>query len=322
MSKTYLLTGAAGFIGARFAESCTAQGIELISVDRLDHFDRRPEHSKISFGTQIDRDSLFKFLSSKKISIDAIIHLGACTNTFELDEVFLNRVNFEYTQKLWNIAREQEIPFVYASSAATYGAGEKGYNDDESIFPKLKPLNPYGESKQKFDLWALDEEKAGRTPPAWSGFKFFNVYGFGERHKGRMASVILHSYDQILNHGTIQLFKSHREGIQDGHQARDFVAAEDVIRVLHFAAEKPIRRGIFNLGSGRARTFLDLARATFQSMGVNEEIEFIETPQVLRDRYQYFTEAKMQKLKAEGYTPSFTELEAGIRAYVERLKNP
>jgi len=318
-SKTYLLTGAAGFIGSRFAESCALRGIELLSVDLKSHFQSRTEHAQVLFGQTIDRDSLISFLDKSAPKVDAIIHLGACTNTFELDADFFKRVNFEYTKALWNFATQSGLPFVYASSGATYGAGELGYDDDEKLIPSLKPLNPYGQSKQDFDLWALNEEKNGNHPTSWAGFKFFNVYGFGERHKSRMASVVLHSFDQIQKTGGVKLFRSHRTEISDGHQMRDFIAVEDVIDVLHFAAGKPINRGIFNLGSGRARTFLDLARATFAALKLPEKIEFVDTPEVLRERYQYFTEAKMQKLKLEGYTKPFRPLEEGVKIYVSRL---
>jgi ADP-L-glycero-D-manno-heptose 6-epimerase len=183
----------------------------------------------------------------------------------------------------------------------------------------LVPLNPYGDSKLQFDLWALDEEKHGRTPPSWSGFKFFNVYGFGERHKAKMASVVLHGYDQIKATGRVRLFKSHKAGIADGHQARDFVYVDDVIDVLTYALEKPIPRGIYNLGTGRARTFLDLVNATFAAMGKKPNVEFFDTPMELRARYQYFTQADMLKLRRAGWMNHFTTLEDGVKRYVERL---
>jgi ADP-L-glycero-D-manno-heptose 6-epimerase len=185
---------------------------------------------------------------------------------------------------------------------------------------ELLPLNLYGASKLKFDLWAVHQDQHGACPPHWSGFKFFNVYGFGERHKGSMASVILHGHDQVNQKGSIRLFKSHKEGIADGHQKRDFIFVDDVVKVLHFAIEKPIKRGIYNLGTGKARTFLDLARAVFAAMGRPEKIDFMDTPESLRDKYQYFTEAKMDKLRAQGYTQPFTSLEDGARAYLQRLR--
>ena len=249
----------------------------------------------------------------------AVIHMGACSDTMETDVEYLRRVNIGYSQKLWNYCTEKKIPFVYASSAPTYGEGENGYSDDETLISKLKPLNAYGNSKQIFDLWALDQEKQGSAPPFWSGFKFFNVYGFGERHKGKMASVILHAYDQIQQTGGMRLFKSHRDGIGHGEQKRDFISVEDVVEVLHFAVKKPIKRGIFNLGTGHAQSFLDLAHAVFAALGA-AQIDFIDTPVSIRDKYQYFTEAKMDRLKTEGYSRRFSDLNAGALAYVNRLK--
>jgi ADP-L-glycero-D-manno-heptose 6-epimerase len=239
-----------------------------------------------------------------------------------MNRALLKEANLDYSKALWSYATEHRIPFVYASSAATYGDGAEGYDDNESLIPRLRPLNPYGESKQQFDLWALAEERAGRTPPAWSGFKFFNVYGFGERHKGKMASVVLHAYDQIESKGRVRLFKSHKAGIADGHQKRDFIFVGDVVEVLHFACEKPTRRGIYNLGTGEARTFLDLARAVFHEMGKPEQIDFIDTPVEIRDRYQYFTQARMDRLRSLGYAAPFTALEKGVSLYLKDLSAP
>lgn len=320
MNKPVLVTGAAGFVGARFVESCAFKGGPVISVDLEKHFQDRPEHQGLKFGEIIDREKLFDFLASKNPQLQAIMHLGACTDTTELDVDYLTRVNLEYSKRLWEYASKNKIPFVYASSAATYGGGELGFDDDEALIPKLKPLNPYGQSKQDFDLWAIAEEKKGNAPPAWSGFKFFNVYGFGERHKEKMASVVLHAYDQIKANGRVRLFKSHKEGIADGHQKRDFIYVEDVVNVLHFALAKPIKRGIFNLGTGKARTFLDLVTAAFREMNRMPQIDFFPTPEVLRERYQYWTEAKMEKLHREGYKEPFTALEFGVSQYVRRLK--
>lgn len=321
-SPLYLVTGAAGFVGARFVESCNERGIPVISVDEIRFFSERPEHAGLKFGTLVDRDDLFNWIEANhKLSdkITAVIHMGACSDTMETNVDFLRRVNVEYSQKLWNYCTERKIPFVYASSAATYGDGAQGYEDDENRLSELKPLNDYGRSKLIFDQWALAKERSGHTPPSWSGWKFFNVYGFGERHKGRMASVILHSYDQIRKTGRTKLFKSHRIGIADGEQKRDFVAVQDVVDVLHYALEKPIRRGIFNLGTGRAQTFLDLAHSVFAALEKTPEIDFIDTPVEIRDKYQYFTEAKMDRLRAEGYSKPFLTLREGALKYVTRL---
>ncbi|MBS1962474.1 MAG: ADP-glyceromanno-heptose 6-epimerase [Bdellovibrionales bacterium] len=327
-----LVTGAGGFVGARFVERANARKIPLVSVDDPSYFTARKELSGLDFGTIVDREKLFDWLEAETARLErppvtAIVHLGACTDTMELDEEYLAKMNLDYTKRLWAYCAKRKVPFVYASSAATYGAGEFGYDDDDTLTPKLKPLNPYGESKRAFDEWAFAQEERDRAgeadavPPSWAGFKFFNVYGYGEDHKGKMASVILHAYRQILATGGAKLFQSHKEGIKDGEQSRDFVFVEDVVDVLFFALEKPIRRGVYNLGSGKARTFLDLVRATFHAMGKPERIEFVPTPESLRERYQYFTEAKMDRLRNQGFTKPFTSLENGVAAYVERLKS-
>jgi ADP-L-glycero-D-manno-heptose 6-epimerase len=314
-----LVTGAAGFVGARFVWSCAARGIPVIPVDARRHFDERTEHRGIPYGPIIDREDLFGWLEREHPTLRAIVHLGACTDTRQLDVAYLTRVNLEYSRAIWRYAAETRVPLVYASSAATYGDGALGYEDDEARIPQLRPLNPYGDSKQQFDLWALGEERAGRHPPAWCGFKFFNVYGFGERHKGPMASVVLHAFDQIRATGRVRLFRSHRPDIAHGHQARDFIAVEDVLRTLHFALDHAVPRGIFNLGTGAARSYLDVARAAFAALGADEHIEFIDTPPAIRDRYQYFTQATTTKLRAAGFTRPFTLLEDGIRDYLRRL---
>jgi ADP-L-glycero-D-manno-heptose 6-epimerase len=314
-----LVTGAAGLIGARFVESCGERGIPIVSVDRRASFGERPEHRGLDFGTIVDFEALDAWLAATPSALAGVVHLGACTDTTEMDVAFLQRVNLEYSQRLWRWTTECRIPFVYASSAATYGDGAQGYDDDERLLPALVPLNPYGASKQQFDVFALAEERAGRRPPVWTGFKFFNVYGFGERHKGKMASVVLHAFDQIRAGGEVRLFKSYRPDVADGEQRRDFVYVDDVVAVLHFALEAAIPRGIFNLGSGTSRSFLDLAHATCAALGVAPKIRFIDMPEALRARYQYATEARMDRLRAAGYVAPFTTLEDGARGYVERL---
>src|SRR5438105_10109808 len=217
-----LVTGAAGFIGARFVQSCRERGgHEIVSVDEPAYFKDRPEHAGIDFGEIIARDRLLGRLDANPPRLDAIVHLGACTDTTMMDERLLQELNVGYTQRLWEHATRKKIPFVHASSVATYGDGSLGYDDAETLIPKLHPLNPYGESKRVFDQWALEQEGLGHAPPIWSGWKFFNVYGFGEAHKGRMASVVLHAYQQLSSKGVIRLSRSHRSDIADGHQARD-----------------------------------------------------------------------------------------------------
>lgn len=322
MSLPLLVTGAAGFIGARFVESCNARGIPVVSVDVLDAFTSRPEHEGIDWGTCVDRDELFDALAGPlgEKGFAGIVHLGACSATTELDLAFLERVNVAYSKTLWNYACDHDLPFVYASSAATYGAGELGYDDDESKFEALRPLNPYGDSKRRFDVWAVQQERDGHSPPAWCGFKFFNVYGFGERHKDAMASVVVKAYDQIRDRGVVRLFRSHKEGVADGQQSRDFIWVGDVIDVLHWALDQPLERGVFNLGTGQARSFLDLVHATFAACGAEPNIEWVDTPVELRERYQYFTEADMGRLREAGYTRPFTKLEEGVRRTVEAMR--
>ncbi|MCA8944188.1 MAG: ADP-glyceromanno-heptose 6-epimerase [Planctomycetes bacterium] len=315
---TVVVTGAAGFIGARFVESCNRRRIPVVSVDDPEFFASRPEHRGLDFGDVVAPADIAGWLGSA-VPPRGIVHLGACTDTTELDVDYLNRVNLEASQVLWNYGAAHDVPLVYASSAATYGGGELGYDDDPAKFGELRPLNPYGDSKLQFDVWALERHAAGDHPPAWSGFKFFNVYGFGERHKGRMASVVLQAFDQIRASGSVKLFRSHRDGIADGEQKRDFIHVDDVVDVLWFALEKPIESGVFNLGTGRARTFLDLVRAVFAALDVPEDVVFIDTPEDIRERYQYFTEATMDRLRAQGYSKPFTSLEDGVRAYVGRL---
>ena len=314
-----LVTGAAGFVGSRLFEALGARGRGAWAVDTRAHFAARPEHGAIESSRIVDVGNLTDWLRTAS-AIGAVVHLGACTDTRETDRAYLTRRNLEASQQLWRWSAERGVPFIYASSAATYGDGRLGYDDDETRIPQLVPLNAYGDSKQQFDVWALDEERHGRAPSHWCGLKFFNVYGFGERHKGPMSSVVLQAFDQIRAAGRLRLFRSHREGIADGHQSRDFVFVDDVVDTLLALVERPPVRGIFNLGSGRARTFLDLGRATFAAMGVPERIEFIDTPPDIRAHYQYFTEATMARLQATGAVRRTTSLEDGVGQYVASLE--
>jgi ADP-L-glycero-D-manno-heptose 6-epimerase len=252
--------------------------------------------------------------------VTAVVHLGACADTMEMDEAVHERLNLAYSRRVWEACTRHAIPLVYASSAATYGAGDNGWSDDERLLPRLAPLNPYAWSKHRFDLWALEQERRGAAPPRWAGFKLFNVYGFGERHKAQMASMVLHAYDQIARTRRVRLFKSHRAGVADGDQRRDFVCVEDVVQVLLHAARGTVPRGIYNVGTGRARSFLDLATATFRALRREPRVEFVEMPAALRGRYQSFTQAPIGALRASGYTSPFTSLDEGIAGYVERLQ--
>ncbi len=315
-----LVTGAAGFIGARFVESCNVRGVPVIAVDRAASFTSRPEHRSVDFGTRLDLAALPDWLADRPRGLAGIVHLGAISDTTETDLARLARFNVEYSKMLWNAARRLAVPYVYASSAAVYGDGSLGFDDADALVARLRPLNAYGESKRQFDLWALDRDAAGEAPPAWAGFRFFNVYGYGERHKGPQASVVLHGYEQAKATGCIRLFRSERPDIPDGHQRRDFVCVDDAVAALWFALEAPLRRGIFNLGTGTARTFLDLARAVFAALGMSEAIEFIPMPPAIRASYQYFTEARMERLRAAGFRAVPVPLEEGVRRYVRRLE--
>jgi ADP-L-glycero-D-manno-heptose 6-epimerase len=321
-----LVTGAAGFIGYQIAKTLVGRGHQVIGVDEPLFFETRPEHQDLQLSQKLAPDAIlvrgfFEELANAGTQVKAVFHMGASSDTTEMRVDYLKRVNVDYSKQLWDLCKEFQIPFIYASSAATYGAGEEGYQDNESRMANLKPLNPYGNSKLQFDLWALQQSKAGHEPPAWSGFKFFNVYGFGERHKGRQSSVVLQGFDQILSTGKLKLFKSHKPGIADGEQKRDFIHVSDVVDVMLYALDRPIRRGVFNLGTGKARSFLDLGKATFAALGIPPDIEFIDTPIEIRDRYQYFTEAPMQKLRGEGYSREFASLEDGVMETIRELKS-
>lgn len=314
----FLITGAAGFIGSQFLRSCHSQKIAVLACDLQAVIARqtdRLQHPWIAF------EELEHFFVSVHPPLAAIFHFGAISDTQESDWSKLLHFNVEASQRLWQFATQQQIPFFYASSAATYGAGEQGYDDNEAHLPLLQPLNLYGKSKQVFDLWALEQEKCQNHPPAWAGFKFFNVYGQGEGHKGAMASVAYHAYQQIRQNQTLTLFRSHRPEVADGDQKRDFIFIDDVVAALHFAYQKPIKRGIFNLGTGQARSFLELAQAVFAALGLPPQIEWIDTPPLLRPRYQYFTQAVMTKLSAQGFHPHSTALEDGVKKYLDSLQN-
>jgi len=266
-----------------------------------------------TYSVQIDRKNFFSWLDGHSENIEFVLHIGARTDTTETDWDLLNELNLAYTQQVWKKCALYKIPLIYASSAATYGLGELGYKDEHSIVEQLKPLNLYGISKNEFDKWALKQEE---NPPFWAGLKFFNVYGPNEYHKKRMASVILHAYNQIKESGKVRLFRSHNPNFKDGEQLRDFVYVKDVINVIAFLMQQRPQSGIYNLGTGKARSFFDLAKATFLAMNKTENIEFVDTPIDIRDKNQYFTQADMEKLIRAGYTTPFTPLEEGVNDYV------
>jgi ADP-L-glycero-D-manno-heptose 6-epimerase len=309
-----VVTGAAGFIGSCLAGYLNAKGYNnLILVDDFSRSDKTPNLEGKNFHIKVERESFFDWLKNNQPAIDFVFHIGARTDTTEFDYAVHQHLNVDYSQKIWRYCTENNIPLVYASSAATYGSGELGYNDDHELPFKLQPLNPYGISKNEFDKWALQQTAC---PPFWAGLKFFNVYGPNEYHKGRMASVIWHSFNQIKKDGQVKLFKSHRPGFKDGQQLRDFVYVKDVLNVCCWLMENKPLSGIYNLGTGKARAFEDLVKATFAGLNKPANISFIDMPEDIRDKYQYFTEANMQKLSDAGYDHSFYSLEEGVDDYV------
>jgi ADP-L-glycero-D-manno-heptose 6-epimerase len=310
-----IVTGAAGFIGSCLIGRLNQDNFNaIIAVDKFDNEVKNKNLRDKKIIQQVDRDVFFDWLDLNHEEVEFIFHIGARTDTTEFNKEIFDKLNVSYSQKVWKACYNYQIPLVYASSAATYGLGEFGYNDDESIIPQLKPLNPYGDSKNNFDIWALQQEK---KPFFWAGLKFFNVYGPNEYHKARMASVIFHAFNQIKATGKMKLFRSHHPDFKDGEQMRDFIYVKDLVEVCVFLMHHRKNSGIYNLGSGKARTFLDLARNTFKAMNIKEDIAFVDTPADIRDKYQYFTEANMQKLRSIGYTKPFHTLEEGIEDYVK-----
>jgi ADP-L-glycero-D-manno-heptose 6-epimerase len=313
-NDTIAITGAAGFIGSYLAGYLNSAGYtNLLLVDDFSHEAKEKNLEGKQFSAQIHRDEFPQWLSQHKGEVKYIFHLGARTDTTEMDYSIHKRLNLDYTQALWQECVAQQIPLVYASSAATYGNGEHGYKDDHDIVNSLKPLNPYGVSKNEFDIWALQQTT---TPPFWAGVKFFNVYGPNEYHKGRMASVIFHAYRQIKETGKARLFRSHNPQYKDGEQMRDFIYVADIISICTWLMEQQPASGLYNAGTGQARTFKDLVKAIFASLQLPENIEYVDTPVDIRDKYQYFTEADMSKLMQAGYAVPFQSLEAGINDYI------
>ncbi len=310
-----IVTGAAGFIGSALISRLNQDNFNyIIAVDDFSNPEKNKNLEGKTIQERVDRDDLFEWMEGKHHLIEFIFHIGARTDTAEFDTAIFDKLNVEYSQKIWEVCCEYQIPVVYASSAATYGLGELGYEDREDIIEDLKPLNPYGVSKNDFDIWALKEEK---KPFYWAGLKFFNVYGPNEYHKSRMASVIMHTHRQVNATGAMKLFRSHNPDFKDGEQTRDFVYVKDVVEVIIFLMHHRKNSGLYNLGTGISRTFLDLAKNTFKACGVKEDISFIDTPADIREKYQYFTEANMAKLRSIGYDKPFYTLEEGVEDYVK-----
>ncbi len=314
VSQTILITGAAGFIGGHLAHVLQEQpGVRLILSDDFSRPDKSLNWADLSNAIRVDRQELIGWLERDAPPIDWVIHLGARTDTTEFDYAVHERLNLSYSKSIWRYCVQRKVPLVYASSAATYGRGESGYLDDESRLDYLHPLNPYGLSKHQFDQWVMSQNT---HPPHWYGLKFFNVYGYREAHKGRMASMVFHGFNQIRTQGSVRLFRSHRAGIADGEQKRDFIYVKDIVRVIQWLLQVAPSNGIYNLGTGQARSFNDLIQAVFQAMGRPVKIEYVDMPADLQDSYQYFTEAPMQKLRSAGYTAPFFSLEEGVGDYV------
>ena len=312
-----IVTGAAGFSASNVVGALNGCGRQdLMLVDDFSKKEKQRNYQDKQYQGLLDRNGFLEWFKENHKKVDFVIHLGARTDTTEFDYNVFQKLNVDYTIGIWKLCTEYQIPLIYASSAATYGMGELGYDDRHDVVERLQPLNPYGRSKNEVDKYILSQKE---QPPFWAGLKFFNVYGPNEFHKGKMASVILHAYRQIKETGQVRLFRSHNPNFKDGQQLRDFVYVKDVAKVILWLMQHQPASGLYNVGTGKARSFYDLADNTFKSMGKETRIEFIDTPLNIRDKYQYFTEANMSKLRGVGYTEPFTSLEDGVREYVDFL---
>lgn len=312
-----VVTGAAGFIASNVITALNDAGRhDLVLVDDFSKSEKKRNYENRLYHSLVNREAFMDFFRGNHQRIEFVIHLGARTDTTEFDYSVFQKLNVDYTIGIWELCVEYQIPLIYASSAATYGMGELGYDDRHDIVYELKPLNPYGRSKNEIDKYILSQTK---QPPFWAGLKFFNVYGPNEFHKGKMASVILHAFRQIQETGRVKLFRSHNPNYQDGQQLRDFVYVKDVAKVILWLMSHQPESGLYNVGAGKARSFYDLADSTFKAMGRETDIQFIDTPMNIRDKYQYFTEANIKKLRNAGYHEPFTTLEDGTRDYVKFL---
>jgi ADP-L-glycero-D-manno-heptose 6-epimerase len=316
-----LVTGGAGFIGSNMTAALAERGVPVAVCDRLRTGNKWRNLSKLELRDVVAPDALVFWLDEHSDQVDAIVHMGAISSTTETDADLIVENNFRLSQLLWRWCAAQEKRFIYASSAATYGAGEFGFDDDASVeaLAKLRPLNAYGWSKHLFDRWVARELAEGRPRPSqWVGLKFFNVYGPNEYHKGGMQSVIAQKYPLAVAGEPLTLFRSHRPDVPDGGQKRDFVYVADCVEVMLWLLENPKINGLFNLGTGSARSFYDLAQALFAALHRPADITYVDTPPAIRPNYQYFTEASMERLRNAGYSKPFTSLADGVRDYVER----
>jgi ADP-L-glycero-D-manno-heptose 6-epimerase len=325
-NSVIIVTGAAGFIGSCMVGYLNRKGYQnIIIVDDFTDDKKKSNYIDKKIVARVQRDGLFDWLEHNPFKTDFVFHLGARTDTTEFDYAIHEKLNTEYSKKIWAYCAQHDIPLVYASSAATYGSGELGYNDDHDLIGKLKPLNPYGVSKNEFDKWVLRQAQDAQ-PPFWAGLKFFNVYGPNEYHKGRMASVVFHAFNQVNETGEVKLFRSHKPEYKDGEQLRDFIYADDVIKIMFWMMKEmsdgnwtESKNGIYNVGTGTARSFKDLATAIFTSQNLKPVIKYIDTPEDIRDKYQYFTEANISKLRKAGYNEKFFSLEEGVGVYVKNF---
>ncbi|WP_419903795.1 ADP-glyceromanno-heptose 6-epimerase [Kiloniella sp.] len=318
----YLVTGGAGFIGSNLVASLVGQGEAVVVSDWLGEGDKWRNLAKHELEDIVAPENLPQFLEENAQHLKGVFHMGAISATTETDGDALMDNNFRLSKSLWHVCSDHGIPFIYASSAATYGGGEHGFDDGDSIdhLSNLLPLNGYGWSKQLFDRWVVRRiANKAPQPPQWAGMKFFNVYGPNEYHKGGQASVPFHLFNQVTSGEPARLFQSHHPDYSDGGQLRDFIAVDDCVNVMMWLKDNPKVNGLFNVGTGQARSFSDLARAVFDAMDKNENIKYVPTPESIRDKYQYFTEANMNKLRSAGYDRPFTSLEEGVARYVKEF---
>lgn len=315
-----VVTGAIGFIGSAFVSYLNQLGYsDIVVVDDFYQWKKEVNLKGKRVHDWVHRDLFISYFEKQAAQVEVVFHLGARTDTISEDTAVFDRLNLQYSKDIWRICTTNAIPLVYASSAATYGDGAFGFKDDHDIVSRLQPLNAYALSKQQFDLWVLAQNN---TPPHWAGLKFFNVYGPNEYHKGRMASVIFHAWHQIRDTGVLKLFKSHKSEWPDGGQKRDFIYVKDVLEMVWNAYALKPKSGLYNVGTGNARTFNDLGISTFHALGLNPAIEYIDMPADLREKYQYFTEADMDKWTNAGLPLPATSLEKGVEDYVQQYLNP
>jgi ADP-L-glycero-D-manno-heptose 6-epimerase len=316
-----IVTGGAGFIGSAITAGLNAKDItDILIVDILGKDEKWKNLRSLAFADYLEADTFLDIITAGKfdLPVEAVFHMGACSSTTETDASYLMKNNFEYSKAVASFALDKKARFVYASSAATYGDGAKGFSDDESKLAELEPLNMYGYSKQVFDLWAQHNGLLKKM----AGLKYFNVFGPNEYHKADMRSFVLKGYEQIKQTGKVRLFKSHNPQYANGRQMRDFLYIKDAVDMTLFFLDNKKANGIFNIGSGYGRTWLDLANALFSAMGDEPNIEFFDTPVAIRDKYQYFTQADITKLLAAGYKKPITPLEDAVKDYVQNFLIP